>query len=281
MPPSRSHAFIDTPDHVSQAAHALASGLVLGHAFGNFYVITTRPDADIVRRVNLLKGRPPDQVGSVLTTRSHMRHLFDWSQLPDRLGADRVLDLMDDCFDRGPIGFRGPAAAHMPAHLTFPDAGVTTTQLIAPGYRCACNAMLDEAMAQTAERYFYVTSANRSRHQTGADDEPAHYAADGLQMEFGHEPDFRLLRHRDEAAARAGYPSHAPMSTTILAFHKLACDGGTDRPVLLVERHGSLPIEHLRTIVSDHGFDLVPGPRAVQRLAQRDYAPLSLDGEPG
>ncbi len=277
--PSPHHLFIDDPNHVRLAANALAAGKVLGHAFGNFYVISTRPDADIVRRVNLLKGRPPDQVGSVLTTRAHMRRLFDWTRLPGGLTADRVLNLMDECFGLGPIGFRGPAAAHMPPHLTFPDAGVTTTQLIAPGYRCACNGLLEDAMAQMPEHYFYVTSANRSRHQTGAEDEPAHYAADGLHAEFGHEPDFHLIRHRDEVAARASYPGYAPMSTTILAFHKVAANSGAGRPILVVERHGSLFLDDLRDVVANHGFDLVAGPKAAQRLAQRDYASRPLDGE--
>lgn len=266
------HHYVDVPEHLSRAAEALVAGKVLAHAFGNFYVITTRPDGSIVRRVNVMKGRPPDQVGSVLTTRRHLEDLFDWSRLPAGLDAKRVRALIDDCFERGPAGFRGPAASHMPDHLTSPDNGVRTTQLIAPGYRCTSNQLLEAAIDRLPVRYLYVTSANRSRHQTGAEDEPAHFEAEGLKAEFGHEPDFHLLRHRDEAAARAAYPAYAPMSTTILAFHKLAT-GERGRPALIVERHGSLPIDDLRTVVAAHGFDIVPGPKAVQRLAQR--APIS------
>jgi hypothetical protein len=62
-------------------------GAVVGHAFGNVYVITTRPDADVVRGVNLMKGRPANQVGSLTTTRELVPALF---------------------------GFRGPAGAHIP-----------------------------------------------------------------------------------------------------------------------------------------------------------------------
>jgi hypothetical protein len=51
-------------------AHAIAAGAVVGHAFGNFNVITTRPDAAVVGGVNLMKGRPADQVGSLTTTRA-------------------------------------------------------------------------------------------------------------------------------------------------------------------------------------------------------------------
>jgi hypothetical protein len=46
------------------AAAALAGGAVIAHGFANFYAITTRADADTVRGVNLLKGRPSGQVGS-------------------------------------------------------------------------------------------------------------------------------------------------------------------------------------------------------------------------
>ena len=70
-------------------------------------------------------------------------------------------------------------------------------------------------------QFLYITSANRSRHQTGAEDEPAHFTAAGLVSEFGGEERFLVLEHDDEPAARARYPLHSPMSTTILAFHKL------------------------------------------------------------
>ena len=53
---------LSDPRDVEIVAGALAAGAVVGHAFGNFYVITTRPDAATVRSVNLMKGRPVDQV---------------------------------------------------------------------------------------------------------------------------------------------------------------------------------------------------------------------------
>ena len=52
-------------DHVLQAAQGLAAGAVVAHGFANFYVISTRADAATVRDVNLMKGRPPGQVGSL------------------------------------------------------------------------------------------------------------------------------------------------------------------------------------------------------------------------
>ena len=122
----------------------------------------------------------------------------------------------------------------------------------------------------------YVTSANRSRHLTGAPDEPAHWRADGLRTEFGSDPDFVVLAHPDEAAARRRYPLHAPMSTTILAFHKVAHTGREVR--LVVERHGSLPIEQLRSVVERLGFGLDIAPTAVRRLELREYPDADTAG---
>ena len=45
-----------------------------------------------------------------------------------------------------------------------------------------------------------------------------------MQEDFGESDGIVLIGHRDEAAARASYPRHLPMSTSILAFHKLARD---------------------------------------------------------
>jgi hypothetical protein len=50
---------LDDPDDIRAAARELAEGATVGHGFGNFYVISSRPDAATVRGINLLKGRPP------------------------------------------------------------------------------------------------------------------------------------------------------------------------------------------------------------------------------
>ena len=55
--------------------------------------------------------------------------------------------LMDALYARGPFGFRGPAADRVPDHLTQWDAGVRTTQVIAPGAACPANAFFDLADA--------------------------------------------------------------------------------------------------------------------------------------
>jgi hypothetical protein len=131
------------------------------------------------------------------------------------------------------------------------------------------------------EDFLYVTSANRSRHVTGAADEPAHYRGSDIKEEFKGEQAFVVLRHPDEAAARSNYPLFAPMSTTILAFHKLAKPTPGGRPRLLVERHGSLHVDDLRPYVERLGFGLELGPKAIARLSERHYdTPQSLRHPP-
>lgn len=254
------------------AARSLDAGAVVAQAFANFYVITTRADEATVRRVNLMKGRPPTQVGSITAPPNSIREVWDFGDLPSGLTRRRVLQLVDAFFTLGPFGFRGPAAAHIPPHLTCPDGPVTTTQVIAPGYACPSNDFLAAALRATGDGYLYITSANRSRHLTGADDSPAHWRADGLVAEFGDEPGFLLVEHEDEAAARARYPRYLPMSTTILGFHRVEHVTGDRRPHLVLERHGSLPVDDVRRVLDDFGFGLVLGPKARTRLALRDYS---------
>ncbi len=268
---------LDHADDVAEAAAVLARGGLVGQAFGNFYVLTTRPDAATVRRVNLLKGRPADQVGSVVTTPPRIPLLFDWAALPQGLSGRAVRSLVDALFELGPFGFRGPAAAYVPDHLAQFDGGVRTTQVIAPGYACPSNRFLSRALELVRDDLLYVTSANRSRHLTGAPDEPAHWRADALRTEFGSDPGFVVLAHPDEAAARRRYPLHAPMSTTILAFHKVARRGPEIH--LVVERHGSLPVEHVRSVVERLGFGLELAPSAAQRLELREY-PDTMQARP-
>lgn len=269
----RAAPVLTDPNAVRAAATSLAGGAVIGHGFANFYVVTTRPDAGTVRSVNLMKGRPADQVGSITTTPVCIPFVYDWSRLPAELSRHDVLGLMDALFGLGPFGFRGPAAPHVPLHLTQLDGAIRTVQVIAPGYACPSNAFLARAQSACGQDFLYVTSANRSRHLSGAEDEPAHYRADGLRAEFGHDPRFLVLEHADETRARRTYPLHAPMSTTILAFHKVAGTDGSGHPVLVVERHGSLHVDDVRRAVGPLGFEVALGPHAGRRLLQRQYPP--------
>jgi hypothetical protein len=266
-PEKGSPVFIDDPADISRAAAALASGAVVGTAFGNFYVIVSRPDAATVRRVNLTKGRPADQVGSITTAFDRIPGCYDWTALDARLDQGRLRALLAHLHGLGPFGFRGPAAAHVPAHLTQLDQGVRTTQVIAPGRGCPSNALFEAAAVEYGLGLLYITSANRSRHLTGADEEPAHWVGAALAADF---PDFLLVSHRDEATARAAYPGFTTTSVTLLSFH--APGGTAARPVLTVDRHGSLPIEEVRAVAAGYGFDVELGPTARRRLAVREYA---------
>ncbi|MFJ5829971.1 hypothetical protein [Streptomyces sp. NPDC093089] len=258
-------------EDVRRAAEALAEGAAVVHGFGNFYALTARPDREVVERVNRMKGRPADQVGSVTTVRERVGSVFDWTRLPVPLPRRQVEDLVDELLHLGPFGVRGPAAAHIPPHLAAVEHGVGTVQLIVPGYSCPSNAFLAEALDRTGTGFLSVTSVNRSRHATGADHEPAHWTADGVIAEFGHEPDVRILAHADDAAARRRHPHHATTSTTVLSFHHTPGYGRPGMPTLTLERHGSLSADHTRAIAANHGFTLALSPHSPHRLPTRTY----------
>ncbi|HEX4345704.1 MAG TPA: citramalate synthase [Solirubrobacteraceae bacterium] len=252
------------------AACATALGAALFYSFGNFCAVAAHPRWESVRRVNLLKGRPENQVGSVTTTRDRYETLFDWHALPAGLTQAQVLALMDDFYALGPMGFRGPAAAIVPGHLTSLDAQTRTTQVIAPGHRCPSNALLEEILGLVADDFLFITSANVSSGVTGRV-EPAHYDLEGIRTDFGHQDGVVLIGHRAEAKVRASYPRHLPMSTSIVAFHKLGVDEAGE-PAIVLERHGSLDLDDMREVVARHGFGLMLEQGARERLPMRDDA---------
>lgn len=252
-------------------AQALAGGSAVAHPFGNIYGITSRADAETVRRVNVMKGRPPEQIGSITGPPSVISDVWDFESLPSGLSRRTVLELVDAFLELGPFGFQGPAADHVPQHLTCPDGGISTAQFISPGSACPSNDFFRRCLAATGEKLLYVTSANRSRHLTGADDSPAHWLAGGLRADFDGEADLLIVEQADEPATARRYPRHLPMSTTVLALHRLVHVPGELRPSLVMERHGSLHEDDVRTVADGFGFGLVRGPKAHTRLRQRDY----------
>jgi tRNA A37 threonylcarbamoyladenosine synthetase subunit TsaC/SUA5/YrdC len=252
-------------------ADQLAEGRLIGYGFANIYALAARPDDDAVRSANVLKGRPRDQVGSIVTTPIRIPAAFDWSHQPGGLDRDAVLGLMDGLFALGPFGFRGPAAATVPACLSQLRSGIRTTQVIAPGYGCPSNAFIAACLRRTRREFLYITSANRSHHVSGSDEEPAHHRGDALASEFGGQARLPLLRHPDEERARGRYPLHAPMSTTVLAFHRTAGRDRDGRIRLVVERHGSLAVQQVERILRPFGFSVVLGPGAGVRLPQWRY----------
>jgi len=236
------------------AAEATAAGSALFYAFGNFCALAARPDLESLRAMNALKGRPLDQVGSVTTTPEKANRVFDWDAV--KLPWSALMGTIADLQALGPIGFRGPAAAHIPAHLTVDG----TVQLITPGDICPSNGLVGEVLDLIGEELLYITSANRNQHDT-------HYAIGEIRKEFGHRDDAVFIGHRNERANRRRYPHHRPCSTSIVGFQT---------GELVLERHGSLDADLIARVAAKHGLGL--SVVAHERLPVRRYRrPLALN----
>ena len=239
------------------AAAAAAGGAALFYAFGNCCALAAAPDTETVRRMNRLKGRPLDQAGSVTTTPDRAARAFDWARLPRTLGRGVIEALMADFRSLGPIGFRGPAADGIPAGLTVDG----TAQLIMPGDACPSNALVGDVLQRLREDFLFVASAGIGGMRA-------------VQREFGHRPHIVLIGHRNERAVRRRYPHHQPCSTSILAFHREAAEGG--RPALVLERLGSLDTECIRRVCARRGLGLVVAETARERVPVRRPRALAL-----
>ncbi|MBO3095449.1 hypothetical protein [Cellulomonas dongxiuzhuiae] len=262
--PADDRLVLDRPDDVAHAVRSLADGVPVAHGFGNIYALTGRADA--VVRINALKGRPHDQTGSLTAPAGRVLSALDLSALPACVSPGLLADVVDAFRALGPFGFRGPAAAHVPPGLTALDGSVTTAQVIVPGDACPSQRFL--AASSDAVGLLAISSANRSRHVTGQVDAPVHWRADALRAELAG-GDLVLLEHGDEAAARARFPRHTTVSTTILAFHRAERVRG--RVHLTLERHGSLAAQEVAQVLAALGLGVTAGPRAAVRLAPRSY----------
>jgi tRNA A37 threonylcarbamoyladenosine synthetase subunit TsaC/SUA5/YrdC len=257
---------LEIPSDRRAAARATAAGATLFYGFGNFCALAALPDQTSVLRVNRMKGRPARHAGSVTSDPGRMQLAFDWSAIPADIEPDILLMLMTELQSLGPIGFRGPAAARVPDHLTVVDGGIRTAQHISPGVRCRSNALIGDVLDRTGEDMLFITSANTSGHRSHRT-EAAHCEMDEVYREFGHRRDVVMIGHADEEAARRFYPHHLPCSTSILAFHRDVREGG--RPALVLERHGSLGVDMIRTVAGRHGFALAIAPGGHERVPVR------------
>ena len=239
------------------AAIATTNGAALFYGFGNFCALAALPDLVSMQRINALKGRPLAQAGSVTTDPWRAPRVFAW----DGLDRERIQAVMDDFMAVGPIGFRGPASDRVPEHLTVMDGDIRTAQLISPGLRCPSNMLVGDILNRTGEDLLFITSANTSSN-VSKQVEAAHCEMRTIRDEFGHHPEAVLIGHHDEHATRAMYPWHLPCSTTIIAFHR----GG-----LVLERHGSLGIEHAKVIAARHEFEL--------EVASHERVPVRWPGD--
>lgn len=257
---------LDRPADARLAAHLLAGGTPVAHGFGGIYALTSRGDG--VRRVNALKGRPLDQTGSVTAPTGRVLDAFDLAALPAGVSPTLFRDVVEAFGALGPFGFRGPAAAHVPADLTARDAGTATTQVIVPGDACPSQTFLAAASAAVGGEPLAISSANRSRHVTGEPDAPVHWRADGLRAELGG-ADLVVLEHDDDTVARDRFPLHTTVSTTILGLHRAERSHG--RVHLVLERHGSLHVSGVVAVLRGLGLGLTVSPRAATRLVARAY----------
>jgi tRNA A37 threonylcarbamoyladenosine synthetase subunit TsaC/SUA5/YrdC len=253
---------LSVPSDRRAAARATAGGAALFYGFGNFCALAALPDRTSVLRINRLKGRPPAQAGSVTSDPQRMALAFDWGRVPRHFEPESLISMMADFQALGPIGFRGPASAIVPDHLTVADGGLRTVQHISPGVRCRSNALVREVLDLTGEDLLFITSANSSGHASAA-----HYEMDAIEAEFGHRRDVVMIGHDDETANRLSYPRHLPCSTSIVAFHQDEREGG--RPALVLERHGSLGIDDARQVADRHGYGLLVAPSAHMRVPVR------------
>ncbi|BAU83386.1 hypothetical protein SLA_2459 [Streptomyces laurentii] len=245
---------------VRLAAADLAAGRVVVHGFAHGYALTARADREVIARAGRLTGRPDGRPCAVTTVPSAIRGLFDWSRLPATLPRRQIWALIDELYELGPFGFRGPAAERVPGHLTAEADGVPrTVRVIAPGRHCPSNAFLTAALTRTGAGLLFVTAA----HRPG---EPPYGCGESARAGFGGEPDVRVLAHADDAAARLRHPFHAPapVPVSVIAFHRAAGHGRADLPVLTLERAGSLSEDHIRSLAARNGFALSPAPGAVR-----------------
>jgi len=177
-----------------------------------------------------------------------------------------LVAVMSDLNSLGPIGFRGPAAEHIPDHLTQMDADVRTVQLITPGDICPSNQLVADVLDLIGEDLLYITSANTSSNVTGQI-EAAHFEIKEIQKEFGHRDDVVLIGHRNERANRRRYPRHRACSTSIISFHE---------GELVLERLGSLDALTILEIANRHGLSLSLGEGAAIPVPERKAARPSL-----
>ncbi|GAA3395528.1 hypothetical protein [Streptomyces roseoviridis] len=252
---------------VRRAAEDLEAGCAVVHGFAAIYALTARPDREVVARVHRMTGRPEGRPGGVTTVPDALPGLFDWTRLPAELPRRQVRALMEELYELGPFGFRGPAADRLPPHLTSGPDGMRAVQVIAPGRHCPSNGFLHAALDRTGAEYLFITSASRSRQLP-------HWRADEAARDFRHEPWVRILAHADESAARLRHPHHTPVTTSMISFDRSAGFGRAGLPALTLERQGSLSAEHIRSVAANHGFALVlaPGARGP-RPDPRPYAP--------
>ena len=211
------------PADVQHAADALADGGVVGHGFANVYAITTRPDADIVQRVNHMHDRPADGPGSITVPPERIPDLFDWTQLPPGLTRRSVLRAVDAFYRFGAIRVSrsGRRAPSFPPDL--PRGGRRDDA----SHRARLQLPIERLPGPGACRRGH----RRTPHRLG---KPGPTTA----------PASRFSSIRTMTLLGLGTPATQATSATILGFHRPVRVAGDRRPQLLLERHGIARCRH-------------------------------------
>jgi hypothetical protein len=221
------------------AAKALALGALACTPFGNVYALVAHADPIVVRHANQLLGLNADLPGSLTTVRERLPGVFDWSH-EDR---GRVLQLADRLLDRGPVGFRGPGAAHL---------GAETVQIVMAGRHCPSNRLVERCLQATGDDYLYAAFA-----------QPApHYRLSGMQQDFGASAGVLMFAPRDAACMTQRYARYVPTAPTIVELQ-------AER--LIVHQHGSLTVDDLREIAAEIGVRVDVDEAAQQGATLRRY----------
>jgi hypothetical protein len=266
---TRHHWLINNENQLRLGSLALAHGVPVFHAFGNFYALTFHPHPVVMLAVNACKGRPPTQIASVTTSAERVKPLFDWEGIPSQW-ADPLQNMMERLQDLGPIGFRGPASRKLIGkypHL-IDTQNQDAIQVIVPGKHCPSNNLFRQAMAMAGVEILAITSANVSKHLHAGAEQPAHYRMEGIQGDFGaRKPGFVLLGHGDESMVGTRYPRFRPTSTSILSWAR-----GKSR--VRLERQGSLSLEILSRELEDLNMELEVAESARICVPEAIYSPV-------
>jgi hypothetical protein len=224
---------MDDPWHQELAAQAVAHGAIAFHQLGNVFMLIARPDLAIVRYVNAVTEVGAGQPGSVVTTASHLRSLFDWWKLPAGLDREQVLEFVDSLLELGPIALRGPACRRLPGHLTVAtEAGGRSVEVITPCHRCGSNALLERIFVRIPEDYVFGAWADRPPSAGEA-------AAP-----------FLMLREGDSSSNRFGCALHKQTAVSLLSIH-------VEFPQLTLARHGSVSAKDIRRVAQRFGLNVV------------------------
>ena len=143
-----------------EAAEATADGAALFYAFGNFCALAAQARSGVAAGDERAQGAAARTRSAASRRRRRRRAGCSTGTRCSCRGA-RWSRPWPTCTRSGRSASAGPAAAHIPRHLTVDRR---TVQLISPGDACPSNALVGEVLDLIGEDILYITSANTSSH---------------------------------------------------------------------------------------------------------------------